>query len=302
MRRLAPLVAFVLVVAVAVAVVVLATGDDADEGEPRAAACAKVDEPQQGLMDAYSSAGPFPARQAPGDPPASVAVEVPPIDFSGAGRTPTLPVGPCQYIYRFRYPEVRAPAGAAPSPFSYVEVDWNTEGMPRGPNGSFASPHFDFHFYLRTRAEVDRTTECVLSSNGKTCDALKTPYAQMRRFLDMPPARLVPDGYRPDVDSSIPEMGLHLLDMTLPYTVEKVNHYPVLIYGTFDGEILFAEASVTLFTLQDAMAAPGHAVTFPFRQPPEAPADRPWPTRFAIRYVPRTRTFRVGLEDLRPAR
>lgn len=251
------------------------------------------------LMDAYARAGGYPTVQAntADGVPARVSVEIPQIRFTGPGRSATLPVGPCQHIYRFQFEKVRAPGGDAPSPFRYLEVDWNTEGLPRGPNGSFTSPHFDLHYYLRPRHVVDMKTMCV-SSNGKTCDPFKTGYAQMRRFLTMPAPAFVPASYAPDVGSSIPMMGLHLLDRTFDYTVHNVDHHPTLIYGTFDGKVLFAEASVTLATLQDAIAAPDHVVSFRFHQPRAVQGAVPWPTRFTIQYLP-SGTFRAGFERFR---
>ena len=245
-------------------------------------------------MDAYAAAGAYPAVQSNVDDRVStVLIEIPAITFTGEGRSSTLPVGPCQYIYRYQYSEIEAPPDGS-RPFAYVEVDWNTEGEPRGPNGTFVSPHFDFHFYLLPRDEIEQLT-CV-SSNGKTCDGLLTHHAQMQPFLNLPDPALVPDQYRPDIDSSIPAMGLHLLDMTIDYTVENVNHYPTLIYGTFDGEIVFAEASVTLYTLQDAVAAPDHRIVFPFRQPPAFGREIDWPTEFVIEHLPASGGFRVGFE------
>jgi hypothetical protein len=251
------------------------------------------------LINAYARAGGFPTVQSntADGVPARVSVEIPQIRFTGSGRAATLPVGPCQHIYRFRYEKVRAPGGATPSPFRYLEVDWNTEGLPRGPKNSFVSPHFDFHFYLRPRRVVDAKTMCR-SSDGKTCDPFKTSYAQMRRFLRMPAPPFIPKSYAPDVGSSIPMMGLHLLDRTVDYTVRHVDHHPTLIYGTFDGKVLFAEASVTLATLQDAVAAPGHAVSFRFRQPRIVQGAVPWPTRFTVQYLP-SGTFRAGFERFR---
>jgi hypothetical protein len=251
------------------------------------------------LMDAYARAGDYPTAQTntADGVPARVSVEIPPIRFTGPGRSATLPVGPCQHIYRFQFENVRAPGGEAPSPFRYLEVDWNTEGLPRGPNNSFTSPHFDFHYYLRPRHVVDMKTMCV-SSNGKTCDPFKTSYAQMRRFLTLPAPAFIPASYAPEPESSIPMMGLHLLDRRFDYTVHNVDHHPTLIYGTFDGRVLFAEASVTLATLQDAIAAPGHVVSFPFNQPRAVQGGVPWPKRFAIQYLPNG-TFRAGFELFR---
>jgi hypothetical protein len=244
-------------------------------------------------MNAYAQSGEFSATQESVDGvTASVTVEIPAIDFTGEGQSTTLPVGPSQYIYRFQDSDITAP-NTSNQPFSYVEIDWNTEGEPRGPNGSFVSPHFDFHFYMLPMEEMERELTCV-SSNGKTCDALLTDYEQMRRFQDMPDAQYVPELYRPDVGSAIPVMGLHLLDMTMDYTVDAVNHYPVLIYGTFDGQVIFAEASVTLYTLQDVVVAPDHRLGFPFRQPAAFQKAIDWPSEFVIEYLSDTGGFRVG--------
>ena len=285
--------------AVAALVLVLAIGRAPDQAAA-GAGCDGVSLPAGSrLMHAYGRAGGYPTVQAnrADGTPARVSVEIPPIQFTGSGRSPTLPVGPCQHIYRYRFEKVRAPGGEVSSPFRYLEIDWNTEGLPRGPNNSFTSPHFDFHYYLRPRRVVDAKTMCV-STNGKTCDPFKTGYAKMRRFLRMPAPSFIPASYAPDVDSSIPMMGLHLLDRLFDYTVHNVDHHPTLIYGTFDGKVLFAEASVTLATLQNAIAAPGHVVSFRFRQPRTVQGGVPWPTRFTIRYLPGG-TFRAGFERFR---
>jgi hypothetical protein len=252
------------------------------------------------LMNAYARAGKYRAVQAntAGGVPASVSIEIPPIRFTGAGRSATLPIGPCQHIFRFRYSNVHASGVRTPSPFRYIETDWNTEGMARGPNDSFSSPHFDFHYYMRSRHVVDATMMCM-STNGKTCDPFRTSYAQMRRFLTMPPPAFIPASYAPDVGSSIPMMGLHLLDRTFHYTVRHVDHSPILLYGTFDGKIMFAEASVTPATLQDAIAAPSHVISFRFRQPRTVQGGVAWPTRFAIQYLPSSGTFRAAFEAFR---
>jgi hypothetical protein len=283
-------------VLVALGVASIAHGEGLASTEGGCASPTPADEQQ--LMDAYARAGSFPARQVDWGAglPAMVSVEIPPIQFTGPGRSSTLPIGPCQHIYRFRYPEVRG--HGQPLPFRYVEVDWNTEGEPRGPNGSFLSPHFDFHFYSRPRAYVHHATHCI-STNGRTCDATLTSPEQMRRFLRIPRARYFPSSYRPDLGSSIPSMGLHLLDQRYRYTVPYVDHHPVLIYGTFDDRVLFAEASVTLATLEDARNADSGTVGVRFRAPAAVANGLPWPTRFQIRFLPATETFRAEFTKFR---
>ncbi len=54
------------------------------------------------------------------------------------------------------------------SPFTYLEIDWNTEGLPRGPNNSFVSPHFDFHFYLKPRSYLQQEVSCPQQSAPST--------------------------------------------------------------------------------------------------------------------------------------
>jgi hypothetical protein len=263
-------------------------------------ACAAVEPATEaGLMRAYRAAGTYPARQTntTHGTPAAVTVSIPPIAFTGPGQSSTLPVGPCQTIYRFAFPHIRASHNATESPFKYAEVDWNTEGLPRGPQNSFLSPHFDFHFYLRQKSWVDRHLRCG-SSNGRTCDPQKTSYAQMRRFLMAPPATDVPPGYFPGVESSIPDMGLHSLDGRVHYSVEEVNHHPVLLYGSYDGRLLFVEASVTQYNLQDAMQAPSHTLSYVYRQPRKY-EQRSWPTRFTITYHPPTGGFTAAFAGIR---
>ena len=98
-------------------------------------------------MNEYADAGTFPAVQEnAAGVTSTVLVEIPAIEFTGEGQSSTLPTGPLQYIYRFQDSEIAAPADGT-QPFKYVEIDWNTEGAPRGPSGAFSSPHFDFHFY-----------------------------------------------------------------------------------------------------------------------------------------------------------
>lgn len=262
--------------------------------------CAEADPATEtGLMGAYRNAGTDPARQSntAHGTPAGIEVSIPRIAFTGPGQSSTLPVGPCQTIYRFAFPQIRPGHGATESPFKYAEVDWNTEGLPRGPQNSFLSPHFDFHFYLRQKSWVDSHLGCV-SSNGRTCDPEKTSYAQMRRFLAAPPAADVPPGYFPGIESSIPDMGLHSLDGRVHYSVEEVDHHPVLLYGSFDGKLLFVEASVTQYNLQDAMQAPSHTLSYVYRQPRNY-EQRSWPTRFTITYDPLTGGFTAAFAEFR---
>ena len=86
--------------------------------------------------------------------------------------------------------------------------------------------------------------------------------------------------------------------------VEEVNHHAVLLYGSFDGELLFVEASVTRYTLQEAMEAPSHTYSYVYHQ--QRRYEQPsWPTRFTLTYHPGAGVFtRVSRHQdaLKPAR
>lgn len=118
-------------------------------------------------MNAYGEAGTYPAFQTnDGEVASTVMVKIPAIEFTGEGQSAALPVGPCQHIYRYQYSDIEGPAGAS-QPFQYVEIDWNTEGAPRGPNGSFVSPHFDFHFYLLPQETIENGSPASLRTGKR---------------------------------------------------------------------------------------------------------------------------------------
>jgi hypothetical protein len=144
---------------------------------------------------------------------------------------------------------------------------------------------------------VRRRTGCPVM--GNTCDDMRTPYERLREFLDLPAPAFLPRTYRAASGSSIRHMGLHLLDSRFTYTVPYLDVNPVLLYGSFAGQVLFAETAVTLQTLQ--AIAPGEAVSFAFRQPRVVRGDVPWPTRFAIRRLA-SGGFRVAFTGLRRIR
>merc|ERR1719231_1772717 len=145
-------------------------------------------------------------------------------------------------------------------PIYYIEVDYNSEGIPRGPGpdgGSFGQPHFDFHFYLKPWMNV-RTQTCSTLSGvpiwGRTCPLLNIPPIESANFLAIP-FQYMPPNWNPDLGSSIPLMGLHAFDQdnlqkekaegegTLPYSTENVFDHPPQLLGSYRGELQFVEAS-----------------------------------------------------------
>lgn len=124
---------------------------------------------------------------------------------------------------------VPLPQAAINAGYDHVSLDW----MPHGhaPGDLFGVPHFDVHFYLATEAErlaID------------PADPLFMEKAANRPTADLMPPNFVPP---PEIDP-IPAMGEHWLDVTDPVFAGQPFE-AVLIYGAWDGDVIFVEPMVT---------------------------------------------------------
>lgn len=124
---------------------------------------------------------------------------------------------------------VPLPEAATSAGYDHVSLDW----MPHGhaPGNLFGVPHFDVHFYMTTEAErlaIDPS------------DPLYMEKAANRPSADLMPANFMPP---PELDP-IPAMGEHWVDVTDPVFAGKPFE-AVLIYGAWDGEVIFVEPMVT---------------------------------------------------------
>jgi hypothetical protein len=61
--------------------------------------------------------------------------------------------------------------------------------------------------------------------------------------------------------------------------------------------VVFAEASVTPYTLQDVIAAPDQTLSWDFAQPQAFAEAIDWPTEFTIQYLPETGGFLAGFTN-----
>jgi hypothetical protein len=80
------------------------------------------------------------------------------------------------------------PAGN-PTPYRFVEVDWN----PYGHGGPYTAPHFDFHFYrvpVATRNEIDLSDPDYATKAARLPAAEEIParYASTHVLLNTTPA------------------------------------------------------------------------------------------------------------------
>jgi hypothetical protein len=120
----------------------------------------------------------------------------------------------------------------AATPYDHLAINWNPFGHP--PPGIYTVPHFDFHFYMISMDEQMMIPEY----NATTA-----------MMFDNPPAPgYLPANYIP-IPGGVPMMGKHWVDVTSP-ELNGVPFTKTLIYGTFDGKVIFHEPMVTLAVIQ----------------------------------------------------
>jgi hypothetical protein len=110
----------------------------------------------------------------------------------------------------------------AVTPLNFILMDWNPHGHE--PAGIYDKPHFDFHFYMVSSAEVMATTD-------------------MSKITKPVPAEYLPTNYV--AGPPIPQMGLHWIDVTSPEFAPGGTFTQTFIYGSNDGIITFYEPMIT---------------------------------------------------------
>lgn len=174
---------------------------------------------------------------------------------------------------------LRLPAGATDLPFDHIDFGWNPHGHE--PEGLFTLPHFDVHFYMIPEAERMAWTPA--------------DPAFAEKGMRAPAERYLPAGYiAPPGSAPVPMMGLHWLDAADPtYAPGGPAFSEVFLWGSYDGEIVFAEPMITLAFLQS-----GQQVDEALAQPAAFAQAGRYPTRYAVRHVPGRGEIEIELGGL----
>lgn len=177
-----------------------------------------------------------------------------------------LPTFPIEY-------ELSLPSEA--SAYRYVVLSWNPQG--HAPAGTYDVPHFDFHFYTLSAAERQKIT------------AVGEDLARVSRA---PSPEFMPDGYVLEPTAPAPREGRHWIDSNssefqgLPFT-------QTFIYGTYDGEIVFAEPMLTKAFLETKPTV-RESISLPSAYTQTAY----YPTHYSVNYDSVQRTYTVSLDGL----
>ncbi len=109
-------------------------------------------------------------------------------------------------------------------------------------------------------------------------------------------------------------MGLHHLDKLMDYSIENVNNSPVILYGSFEGEVLFLEMSLTAYAFQNVITSGTFEFlgfrqrltnsnftgkqSWPIRLPNGVTTSRWWPQVISLEYDSTTALFTFTLDDM----
>jgi hypothetical protein len=179
----------------------------------------------------------------------------------------------------------------APAPYHFVLFDWNPHGHV--PPGVFDPPHFDFHFYLVPRADVEAI---VRSDPSFTTKANNLPTGDF-----VPPNYIV--GKPPFLDAAavaVPGMGVHWQDLLSPeYQLILGNpaaYRPftkTYVYVSWDGRFTALEPMVT----REYLLRKTNEV-IPVRQPARYSEPGWYPSAYRITYDSLAQEYRVALVEL----
>lgn len=147
--------------------------------------------------------------------------------------------GECEGDYELKLDLPHQWSGRREMPFRWIGLNWNPEGHPPA---AWAPPHFDFHFYMVSKAAIKgiRVGPCGIFMN---CEDFK------RAIREMPPKYVHREHI--SVKAAVGEMGNHLIDSKTPELAKvpkKFTH--TWIFGAYDADIIFYEPMITRAFLQ----------------------------------------------------
>jgi hypothetical protein len=186
-----------------------------------------------------------------------------------------------------------------PTPYKFVTFGWNPQGHE--PPGVWDIPHFDFHFYT---ASKEVRAAIVPSNPDFAAKAEKYPAesSQAQYYIDAATATKLPR-----TAMTVPEMGMHWFDVRTP-EIQALAGKPeaykkftrTFLYGSWDGEFIFAEPMITREYLLNIKAREGDDLV----AVPAAKFTEPgmYPQAYRIKYDAKAREYRIALTNFAPTR
>jgi hypothetical protein len=168
---------------------------------------------------------------------------------------------------------VRAATG-----FQVLTVYWEAHGHPPGP---YLTPHFDFHFYGISRADIE-AIDCVDPSKP----------AQLATGYELPDTEI--PGLGMLLGLCVPKMGMHSLPGDELRSTDLFQK--TMIVGYYKSNPIFVEPMITRATLMEK-----RSFSQAIPSVPGMPAGARYPTSFRADYDSTAQAYRFVFADLTPA-
>lgn len=159
----------------------------------------------------------------------------------------------------------------------HVVINWESAGHP--PSHVYDVPHFDFHFYLVSRAAQMQVAFKDENDSGD-------PSQQ-------PPAALVPVGYIMPPGTAVPQMGVHAINPS----ASEFNKQPftaTFIYGYYNKQQTFIEPMASLAYLKSKPS-----FSAPVARPASYSKPGAYPSAYSVKYDAAHNVYEVTLEELK---
>jgi hypothetical protein len=187
-----------------------------------------------------------------------------------------------------------------PTPYKFVQFDWNPVGHE--PAGVYDVPHFDFHFYT---VPVEVRNSIVPSDPQYAAKAARFPASDLRAPFYVDAAT---PAHASAAAATVPQMGLHWLDVRSPELQTMAGHAEsfkpftkTFIYGSWDGQFIFAEPMITrayILSKRDATDPAVRDETIPVSTAPKYAAAGYYPSAYRITYDAQAKEYRIALTQL----
>jgi hypothetical protein len=167
-----------------------------------------------------------------------------------------------------------------PTPYKFIELDWNPAGHP--PEGTYDLAHFDFHFYKIDVAARDAITDA-------------DPLFEVKQ-ANVPAPAFIPPFYIAPALVAIPRMGVHWLDVRSPELQPppaKKKFTTTFLNGTYDGALIFQEPMITR---EYILSKPNVEIPIPVASR-VTPAGY-YPAAYSITYDAQAKEHRIALTQL----
>lgn len=167
--------------------------------------------------------------------------------------------------------------------FTRLSVDWNAGGHPPA---AFMTPHFDFHYYFISAAEI-AAIDCRAEHKPAAL-----PVGYSLPDVPLPPEMIPMMGVPELVGLCVPKMGMHAVPTT---EVERKDAFAgTMVIGYYKGTPIFIEPMISKSMLMKK-------ASFDLPIPAVPGLKGPRPTKFHAEYDAALQAYRFTLSNFVPA-